>query len=100
MSDVYGKFVLVPIETIHDLKDVNEGDWLYDSKISERRAYGRNLYDRIIKEKIGFVKVLVVDKTFYYGCKPLLLEPCGSDSYWTEFEFGRFFKLVAIKGSD
>lgn len=99
MHRVYDKFLLVPINSIEDLEKIKERDWIYDSKLYKRRSFGRSLYDKIIEEKIGFVRVLVVEKSYYYGCKPLLLEPCGSDSYWTEFEHNRFFKLVEVKGN-
>lgn len=90
--------ILEPI-TYDNLYELQEGEWIWDSKIVEKRDHGRHLNTPFIEEQIGFRQIQILDIDYFvkYGGQTFMLTT--SNNYknnirtWEYFEPGRYFRF-------
>ena len=88
---------LITTENIHELQP---GEWIWDSKLIERREHARSLNHKTITEPIGFRQIDILDlKVFQrFSWTPFMLTNIDS-SYphrphsWVYWENNRFYRF-------
>ena len=95
MTEEFLKTFMEPIVTREDLEGLEEGDWVWDSNFTERRAHGRTLNPGTITENVGFRLIHVLDNDLTV-IKPFMLSTFDSYSttaVWEYFTPNRFWKF-------
>lgn len=85
---------MVPIDELN-IYTLKPGEWIWDSKLVERRAHKRSLYDDKVIEPGGFMLVHILDlKCLQDPCmskKPFMLMSIEDGYNWYYLEKGRFY---------
>lgn len=98
MSNELLNNIMEPIITYYDLEGLEEGDWIWDNELVERREHGRTLKPEVIREAAGFRQIHILDSNFD-SIKPFMLSTidgynCSAKwEYFTPYRYWKFKKV-------
>ena len=89
--------IVFELITLDNIRELQPGEWIWDSATIRRRAHKRSLWGDTVEEPVGFRQIHIIDvDSIIPRLKPFMLS--NADEYkggyvWENFHDNRFYRF-------